>query len=103
MNKQLDIYLRLERIMIELDDRGDPFADRVRDLMDPIWYGLSNEDRQFLDGRGEIEIRVLYPVTLTVPDLFRMPVEEQSAAVYIRPENGVGKRFALKEAISWAA
>jgi hypothetical protein len=103
MNKQLDLYLRLERIMIELDDRGDPFADRMRDLMDPLWYALSDEDHHFLDGREEIDIRVLYPITLNVPDLFLKPVEEQSAAVDIMPENGVGKRFAFKETISWAA
>ena len=36
MNEQLDLYLRLERIMIELDDRGDPFADRMRDLIGPL-------------------------------------------------------------------
>jgi hypothetical protein len=103
MNNHLDLYLRLERIMMGLDDQGDPIADRVRDLMDPIWHGLSEEDRNFLDSRGEMGVRVLYPITLTVPDLFRMPVAETSAAFEIRPENGVGMRFALKEVIPWAA
>jgi hypothetical protein len=50
-----------------------------------------------------MEIRILYPITLTVPDLFRKPAAEPAAVVEIRPENGVGKRFALKEVISWAA
>jgi hypothetical protein len=103
INKYLDLYLRLERIMMELDDQGDPIADRMRDLMDPIWYGLSEEDRHFLDERGEMEIRSLYPVTLMVPDLFRMPVVETTPVVEIRPENGVGKCFSLKEVIPWAA
>ena len=103
INKHLDLYLRLERIMMELADQGDPIGDRVRDLMDPIWYGLSEEDRRFLDGREEMEIRTLYPVTLMVPDLFRMPVAETTATVEIRPENGIGKRFSLKEVIPWAA
>jgi hypothetical protein len=61
MSNQLDLYLRLERIMIELDHKGDPLADRLRDLMDPIWHALSQEDRKFLDSRGEIDIRGLYP------------------------------------------
>ena len=62
-------------------------------LMDPIWYGLSEEDCHFLDGREEMEIRTLYPVTLMVPDLFRMPVAVTTATVEIRPENGIGKSF----------
>ena len=56
VNEQLDLYLRLERIMIELDDRDDPMADRIRALMDPIWYVLSDEDRRFLDSRGMIKV-----------------------------------------------
>jgi hypothetical protein len=103
LSSQLDLYLKLERIMIDLDDRGEPFADQVRDLMDPLWYSLSKEEHEFLDGRGEIEVRVLYPVTLTVPDLFQIPSEEEVALVEILPENGVGKRFALEEAIPCAA
>jgi hypothetical protein len=59
LSKQVEIYLRLERIMIELDDRDDSFAENIRDLMDPLWYGLSDEDHEFLDNRGEIDIRVL--------------------------------------------
>lgn len=88
--------------MMELDDRNDPFADKIRDLMDPLWYALSGEDHQFLDNRGEMDIRVLYPINLAVPDLFREPVQALPAATEIVPENGVGKRFALPEA-SWAA
>lgn len=103
LSTQLDIYLKLERIMIDLDDRGELLADQVRDLMDPIWYALSEEDHKFLDGRGEIAVRVLYPVTLTVPDLFQMPSSEEVAPVEILPENGVGRRFPLQEVILCAA
>jgi hypothetical protein len=102
MSNHLDLYLKLERIMMELDDQDDPIADRMRDLMDPVWYGLPEEDRNFLDGRGEMDVRVLYPVTLKVPDLFHAPVAE-TPIVEIKPENGVGKHFALKEVIPWAA
>jgi hypothetical protein len=71
LSTKLDLCLRFERIMIELDDREYPIADLMRDLMDPIWYGLSDEDRLFLDSRKEINIQVLYPITLAVPDLFK--------------------------------
>jgi hypothetical protein len=103
LSDRLDLYLKLERIMLELDDRADSFADQLRDIMDPLWYELSKEEHEFLDGRGEIDVRVLYPVTLIVPDLYRMPCGEASLPVEVLPENGVGIRFALKEAILWAA
>lgn len=102
INKKLDLYLRLERIMIDLDDQGDSFADQVRDLMDPIWYDLSDEDHVFLNNRGEVELRSLYPVTLTVTDLLQEPSQHHAATIEILPEDGVGKRFELKEDI-WAA
>jgi hypothetical protein len=102
INKKLDLYLRLERITIEFDDRGDPFADQLRDLMDPIWYDLTDEDREFLNNRGEVELHILYPVTLTVPDLMQEPLKHRAPAIEILPEGGVGRRFALKEDI-WAA
>jgi hypothetical protein len=99
MNNNLDLYLRLERIIIELDGQNDPFADQIRDLMDPLWYTLSDEDHQFLDNREEMEIRILYPVTLTVPDLFALPSAEQPSAIEISPEDGVGRRYRLEGVI----
>jgi len=91
---KLQVYLRLERLMLDLDERGDVLADRIRDLMDPIWYSLSEADRQYLDSRGIVELSALYPVTLVVPDLFRSPSEP---VVYreTEPDDGVGKRFPL--------
>jgi hypothetical protein len=103
MKNQLDLYLRLERIMMELDDQDNALADRVRDLMDPLWYALSDEDRQFLDSRREMEIRTLYPVNLNVPDLYQAPFVGQYTEIQIPTENGIGKSFPLNEAISWAA
>lgn len=103
LSKQLELYLRLERIMIELDDRDDPYAENIRDLMDPLWYELSGEDHAFLNSRGEIDIRVLYPITLSVPDLFQVPPMEQHPGLEILPQNGVGKRFDLEGVISCAA
>jgi hypothetical protein len=51
MSPSLQRYLDLERFMLELDERQDPYADRIRDLMDPLWYELTDEDRRILDAR----------------------------------------------------
>lgn len=99
LTDRLYLYLRLERLMMDLDDRGDPLADRIRDLMDPIWYSLSQEERGSLDGRGAVEVRLLYPVTLQVPDLFREPPDEEIHYVEVVPENGVGKRLSLEDVV----
>lgn len=59
LGEKINLYLRLERLMIDLDDQGNPSADKVRDLMDPIWYSMSKEEHEFLDSRGEIDLRIL--------------------------------------------
>jgi len=50
MNR-LEAYLSLERAMLQLDAAGDEFADALRDAMDPLWYELSDDDREFLNRR----------------------------------------------------
>ena len=52
---RLDAYLALEREMMLLDDAGDPRADDVRDALDPLWQGLTAEERTLLNGREAIE------------------------------------------------
>ena len=38
--------------MIEFDQLGDERrSDLLRDAMDPIWYSLSDKDREFLNSR----------------------------------------------------
>jgi hypothetical protein len=63
----LDLYLTLERLMIELDEDGNPAADDIRDLVDPIWFRLPPEDIARLDARGHVDPRSLFPVQLPVP------------------------------------
>ncbi len=46
---RLGAYLSLERAMLALDDAGDPMADALRDALDPLWYGLTDDDRVFLN------------------------------------------------------
>jgi hypothetical protein len=71
----IERYLAFERIMIEADDRGDePFGDSLRDLMDSIWYQLSDEDRGFLNSRGLISVATLNSVTVPISsDIFSEP------------------------------
>jgi len=54
-NPQLRIYLELEDAMqlAEAED-DDPWADVLRDALDPIWRALSDEDREALNARGNI-------------------------------------------------
>src|SRR5438552_2610738 len=97
LSDDLLLYLRLERLMMDLDDRSSPIAERIRDLMDPVWYSLAEEDRKYLDSRGAVEVRTLYPVTLDVTDLLSEPLEEKTSFVTVTPQGGVGKRLSLED------
>jgi hypothetical protein len=55
LSSRLERYLKLESIMIDLEENNAVRTDRVLDLMDRLWYGLSDEERKFLDSRGEIQ------------------------------------------------
>lgn len=104
LSDRLDLYLRLERLMMDLDDRGQPFADGVRDLLDPLWYSMSEEEQRYLNSRGAVEVRTLYPVTLTVPDLFHVPADAvEICFVEVSPQDGVGRRFSLEDDVLCAA
>ena len=48
----LRAYLILERKMMSLDEQSDPAADRLRDLMDPLWHELDDEGREYLNSRS---------------------------------------------------
>ena len=50
-NHRLRAYLEMERQMLALDRVGDPLADVLREAMDPLWYGLSDEEHSLLDAR----------------------------------------------------
>ncbi len=48
----LPTYLALERKMLAAEAGGhEGFADVFRDELDPIWYALSPQEREWLDGR----------------------------------------------------
>lgn len=48
---RLRAYLELERQMLALDAVGDHLADLLRESMDPLWYGLTEEEHAALDAR----------------------------------------------------
>ena len=54
--KLLQSYLVFERVMLQLDRVGDPRADVLRDLMDPMWFSLTEEDRGFLNTRAQEDL-----------------------------------------------
>lgn len=65
--KDMDLYLALERLMMEMDENQNSVAEEIRDLLDPIWLRLSSEDLARLDARGHVDPRALFPVQLPVP------------------------------------
>ena len=46
-----DMYRGLEKIMLNLDEKNDiDNADAIRDVMDILWYNMSEEMRKQLTG-----------------------------------------------------
>lgn len=85
MSVRLDAYLALEREMLVLDDAADPIADRLRDLMDPLWYGLTNEEHALLDARRITALADLHPIRLPESrDLVRPPGTPSAPSLPIR-------------------
>jgi len=80
-DRLIDRYAALERRMMEADERGDEqSADSLRDLMDPIWYQLTDEEHAFLNGRGHLSLAVLYPITFSISaEVFFMEMPRSTA------------------------
>lgn len=47
----MQVFLKLERVMMLLDAQDNPLADDLRDAMDPVWCALSDEQRRWLEER----------------------------------------------------
>ena len=77
MTVRLDVYLALERLMLELDEAGDPLADRLRDLMDPLWYGLTDDEHSRLDARTVVGAAQLHPIRCPAgTEVFVVPTDD---------------------------
>lgn len=83
---ELRTYLHLEKLMLQLDEVDEPSGDVLRDLMEPFWYQLSNEEQEHVRNRGD------FAAVLTVHGLDSAPTREESA-----PEGGT-RRVLLSEA-----
>lgn len=67
MSPALRKYVELERIMLDLDAVDERAAEAVREVMDDVWYGLSEDERASLDERSVVgPIKVLEPVRVPV-------------------------------------
>lgn len=51
MTPRLNAYLTLEREMRRLDEVDDPAAEAIRDALDPIWFLLDEDERDYLNRR----------------------------------------------------
>ena len=51
MTPLLSLYVDLERAMLAAEAIDQSFADSIRDVMDPIWYALSADERKLLNER----------------------------------------------------
>ena len=51
MTRLLSLYLELERLMLVAEGVDERTANVIRDAMDPIWYALTDRDRESLDQR----------------------------------------------------
>jgi hypothetical protein len=47
-------YVEFEQFLMRLDDLNDPSADAIRDMMDPMWFDLTDHERSFLNSRGHL-------------------------------------------------
>lgn len=71
---RLSAYLALEREMLALDNVGDPVAETLREAMDALWYGLSDEEHALLDDRTVL--CVSGPLLTIADGLFQAPTEQ---------------------------
>lgn len=95
MSVRLDAYTALERVMLELDEADDALADRLRDMMDPIWYALTDEEHALLDARTIAAAGQLHPIRCPAgPGLFIPPRGEagEPPAATVR-DTAVGRTF----------
>ena len=54
---RMQAYLALEREAAVLVAAADPLADAIRDAMDALWHGLTDEEHAALDQRqiGDVD------------------------------------------------
>lgn len=49
------MYEHLEGLMLQLDDgEPDDVSNFIRDLMDHLWFAMSDDEQRALDNRGDL-------------------------------------------------
>lgn len=71
VSARLDAYRKLERVMLDLDAAGDSLADQLRELMDPLWYALNDEEHAALDSRSPAPSSALISPSPVLPTELR--------------------------------
>lgn len=70
MTRLLSLYLGLERLMLVAEGVDERAADVLRDAMDPLWYALTDADRDVLDRRNVNFIQTLEGMRVPVGEHF---------------------------------
>lgn len=52
---RLRLYLRLERLMLVLDEDDEECGEMLRDFMDPLWRVLTDDEYAWLRARGDFD------------------------------------------------
>lgn len=89
MTPLLSLYLSLERLMFVAEGVDERTADVIRDAMDPIWYVLTDEDRETLNHRVVGFIRSLEGLRVPAdlpgapnPELLQHVTTDRSDAIF---------------------
>ena len=76
MNPKLHAYLDLERLMLFFDGNQDSRAEMIRDLMDTLWYELTDADHAILDARELRGVEDVEHIRIHVGEGFFAPPPE---------------------------
>lgn len=84
--------------MLALDEGGDESVDRIRDVMDLLWYRLSDDEVAALDARGMITPDRLNPVRLPLGESIYSSAQNVSDATSrIKRHGEVGVRISAQD------
>jgi hypothetical protein len=90
MTPLLSLYLNLEHLMLVAERVNEDTADGIRDVMDPIWYQLSDQDRETLNQRAVGFIRSFEGLSIPLGDhiYYRDPGPPKKASIPREPIQG---------------
>jgi hypothetical protein len=78
-----------------LDATGDPLADTLRDLMDPLWLALTDDEHRFLDSRA-LEAPATGAILVPVRNSLFRPRPVAHAPANVVRDRPIGRSFDLR-------